>query len=1062
MSNDNKFFFEKLVEQESSSIWKPFPESYIDTGIRNPTEIPQISMKNESVHVVCKITDDFALMQQFSFDEDSLPPKVLCWNDLSALDIKMATKTVKAGLENEYKYIIPDLSITFQSVSLGNSDPLPIPFERNPDLLIYHILDPALTQKSRITPVPVQSQKIKISKSITQLKEIGDRTPPIAVQRVQQAPIHEDYSNIIRICNEIDTSAIFILDCSFSIPILRTIQEKSRSNPFIIFAATNDSLLYIPQLPCDLFTSCLLTPAKVALLWQSQSYSDIKSGLLSEIDIQLLIDLLNDSSIANDILSMLEKALESYVDKMAFDALKDNLPLFNSVFRQSSLISRLFSNFMFAVRIMKSVSTSPASSPQLPDLSNDPLWDSFSLQVDRALYSIKESMKPYPRKLFSYNDLLEEHLNRLESWLLFPKKDRQPPDELPYLPLLLNSSTFFEKTISFCSKFVGISRNTTTSFLYTKSFPILTSILSNQNSILEKSPLTIASFSFVIVNCLLLSPSLMTFFENNIEFWLETIKSDSEELQTASLCCLLLFSNSIGKIELYKEKKLNELLLNFVNHKSSNIRTLSHLILSSMSIGFDLPNFKINEEHSPQCRAAIINRISSTMENEILDERLKLELFFCLILSLNDPYPLVREESIIAISKAIEKEDNSFLNSLYQYIREWKDEKANNPIVTLLGHELQILQYEPSPKVNKKLNSFFEFLDLIFRGESLTKLHSNLSYGSLSRISKSIFLDLPPPNFTANTLTIKSTLIGQPTISPSGLFACGDINGLLYCQTTTNSSPNFIKPFDFFNSQQNIIDTPEIFQSLINERFKSKQTIQYLTFIDDLRILSVSNRSQVTVINFNYPDDPESAFWMSPPDTCSNILTDYNHKTFQIINSTGSSIAHIFDLERQQNIEDIRLPRIKTTSLQWLKPYSTLFYIAQDNITFFDSRTKNNISSIKNFGNDLISGNSSLSMPLYFSFGNKKGEIFMYDLRMMKEVSYHNIGYPLKQFDVHKQLPFAVALSNSFYSISFENGSMILEDQDLNYNPNSFALHNSELSCAVRIDNRIDCIIVDY
>ena len=80
MSTGWKENLDALIDQESGAAWRPFPQHYVDTRYHGDTEIPQITLTNPSVHVICKRTDDFATMQQFEVDEESLPPKVLCWN----------------------------------------------------------------------------------------------------------------------------------------------------------------------------------------------------------------------------------------------------------------------------------------------------------------------------------------------------------------------------------------------------------------------------------------------------------------------------------------------------------------------------------------------------------------------------------------------------------------------------------------------------------------------------------------------------------------------------------------------------------------------------------------------------------------------------------------------------------------------------------------------------------------------------------------------------------------------------------------------------------------------
>ena len=175
----------------------------------------------------------------------------------------------------------------------------------------------------------------------------------------------------------------------------------------------------------------------------------------------------------------------------------------------------MFANFLFAVRMMKSVSTRPMSVPVMPDLTYHPLWDSFDLQVDRALYSIKENLNPTPTNIFSYNELLREQLKKLETWLWFPARKRPSPDELPFIPQLLSNPEFFPPTIKFCAQYLQISHDCIQIFLKTKTFPLLPKLMNNETL---RDNQSIAYYSFVIVNCILFDTSLKEYFEDDVDY----------------------------------------------------------------------------------------------------------------------------------------------------------------------------------------------------------------------------------------------------------------------------------------------------------------------------------------------------------------------------------------------------------------------------------------------------------------------------------------------------------------------------------------------------------------
>lgn len=1063
MSTGWKENLDALIDQESGAAWRPFPQYYVDTRYHGDTEIPQITLTNPSVHVICKRTDDFATMQQFEVDEESLPPKVLCWNDISALDIGMARATVEMSFEKEYRDLVDDVTIEFQSVSADNAAPVTVP--SSADIVVCHILDPTMSRKGRTMPVAAPSLVSRSKSQPANLKSAHGSS--VTAPRI---PIHEDLVNLQKLRDGIKQPTIFIFDCSFANRALEKLKPDMNAEdlegnvPFIAFAASRDALLYTPQLPCDLFTSCLLTPAKVALLCQSQSYSDIGSGLLSEIDIQTLIDMLNNSSVANTMLSMLESALSAYVDRMALDKLRTKeRQLFDDVFRRDPLTARLFANYLFAVRIMKMVSTRPLSYPAIPvrilkALTNHPLWDAFDLQIDRALYSLKESLNPKPKKIFSEAELLEEQFSRLDVWLQFPKTNRPSPDELPFLVLLLTDSAFSTRALRFCAQYLHISRGAVEDFLHTKAFPILPSLLSNG---LLKDSSSIADFSYVILNCCLCASSLKASFEGKVDFWLENVVTDNEELRTACLCCLLLFSTSPGTIDRYREKKLDTLLKELSSSDNVNIRTISHMILSKMGVPLDMPMKKIASEKAPIGRAALVARIATTLEMLEKDDPSRTELIFDLLVSLNDCCPLVREEALVSLSRVIACESSEFLSSLSAYFDDWRDDKANNPSVTLIGHELQILQFEPSRRVIARLTDFVNFLTSLLHGSQNTEpLVSNLDNSCLTKIAQSSANNLLPPILASKEMVSETPLVGSPVISPSGLFACGTSAGKIMCQRMEGGDLTY----DYFTCGIEMPDLSPMFGHLLDCRRRGPPVACYMTYIDDTKLMAVSNRSQVIVIDANIPDDTETAFWMTPPDVCSDIIVDYNHKTFQLLHSTGTSLAHVFDLETQQKSLDIRLPRLVTRKMQWIKPFSPLFWVAQDDLLIYDVRSKSQVTSFIGGGNKLIGCNVSNAASSYLMTGYEDGLVAMIDFRMMTRVGEQDLKKPLTQFEVHPLLPFCAGTTvDSLRSFSFESGTLEPpEEQTIDFPLNGFTLHPTEASCAMRSRYQVQSVVIDY
>ena len=753
--NNWKETIENLVEEESNSPLKLFPDNFINSRLLQQVDIQQISFFDENIKILCKITDNFSNFHQYNYDDESIPPKVLCWTDISTVDSKTAKNYVKTGITKEYNHIIKNFDIYFQSVSIGNHDPLPFLYNNN-DLIILHILDPSLTIKPRYNP-NTNTTLMKVSHSLSHLKDLSQ---VLVDSPILTSPIHEDLDSMRRFCHQFPDKSIFIFDFSFAKRSFNIIlQEKPQS---IVFGASSDVLRYSSQIPSDLFTSCLLTPAQVALLWQSQQYSDIKSGILSDIDIQSLIYILNDSPKTLNILNILEICLESCVEQMVSLTLENNPNLFFTCFRSSKILSKLFINFIFSTRILHSYSMNPFSYPELPDFSNHFLWDAFDVHVDQTLYLLKESIKPTPNNFISLKSILLEQLTILESWLWFPNKNRTPPDELQYIAPLLEIDEFFSRTIKFCSEFLKISNNFVITFLNTKAFSAIPKIFSNKSRLNNLNEDICSDISFIVINCLLVSSSLSNYFLNDIDFWLKNCKSNNNNLKIASLCCLLFFSQFPDKIDLYQLNNLNEYLETLINSNIINIRALSHLILSKMNIKMEITPGLISTEKSPLVRATLISRFIITLNSF---ENIPNDILFELTSLSNDLDNLVREETIIALSHSIFKESTQ----LSQQICEYCSGIINNSfqyLVPLIGNQIKILTFDTSPRVLERLIEFMNFITSKSENKILPLPISNIYNSCLSKISRNRNVELEPLAFFERKLIINdnNNLIGKPNL----------------------------------------------------------------------------------------------------------------------------------------------------------------------------------------------------------------------------------------------------------------------------------------------------------
>ena len=1016
---------DSLIESESQLEWRPFPEQYMTKPAPPPIHSKQIS-PYPSVHVIAKVTDDLTVHENYTQDEESIPPRVFCWNDISTLDLRVASKTVRGALETEYRGLIEDMTIEFESAKKGAKG------RDDAELVICHLLDPTPTQ----TKITTRISKIASSFSDNQVN---------AMKRLERKglsmPRLVNDDSLIAMLESVSCPVIFILDCSLVGRTITRLVETGKD--FVVFGATNESIPFAPQLPCDLFTSCLLTPARIAMLTQTHGYDDLRCGILTPVQLPDFISMLNKSTnYLKEVLAFLECALEQVADRIAFETM--SIDLFSKLFRGDPLTAKLYYNFMFACRVMRYVSTTPVSYPAIPgdsDMMNHPLWDSFDFQVDRALYSLRSN----PNERFTLNMFLEEQMTQLESWIRFPRDNRKMPDELSALSMLIASPMFVKRAVRFSAQFLSISPTTTQTFVATRAFPALVDLI---GKIDESDAELLADFSFAVATCCIMCPELKSYVVDKRSFWQKfVLNSEFEPLIVSCLCCLMLFGSC---------EEVTDKLVTLTKHESPRVRTLSHLLLARMNVGLALPIKKASEENDPLARAAFVSRITTTIKSAGLDDRNSLELFYDLMMSLNDGFQYVREEALVALSHALKTKKALDFNLFKEYISDWDEEKvAADALVTLLAHQIRIVFFEPSKLVRSRYMSFLSFFADILDDKDPEPLESSLGESSLSEILQhSTQIDEDPIAVVPKALASSSDkLCGRPAFSPAGLLACSDVTGKIYYQ-----SPLHTRIYDFFNSDTDEMTVPTRFKSLTNSLNSSNVRVEHLAFIDDTKILAISNRSQVVVVDSDNAHDSICSFWMAAPDNTTEILADYNPQTYRIVEATGAVTAGIFDLETQKRCRDIRIDRCKSSLLEWYKPFSHLFYVAQTGLTIYDERMKDSekIVTIPDLGVDLVGANASFSMPLYLICGHKSGTVSMWDLRKMSSLSNSAHKKQLQQFEVHKHLPFAFGLcDSSMFTISYGDGELTPHYHNMKFPVRNFALHSSETTCALRSSNRV-------
>ncbi|KAF9535610.1 hypothetical protein CPB83DRAFT_842046 [Crepidotus variabilis] len=150
--------------------------------------------------------------------------------------------------------------------------------------------------------------------------------------------------------------------------------------------AANETLPTCPELPADLFTSCLTSPIDIAL-----RYFVINHHLPSPISTDMLTQLPGDLKDRRTPLGELNWIFAAITDTIAWTTFSRET--FTRLYRCDLLISSLFRNFLLAERIMKNYHCTPHTYPPLPATNTHPLWATWDLAVDACLRQLSELLE---------------------------------------------------------------------------------------------------------------------------------------------------------------------------------------------------------------------------------------------------------------------------------------------------------------------------------------------------------------------------------------------------------------------------------------------------------------------------------------------------------------------------------------------------------------------------------------------------------------------------------------------------------------------------------------------
>ncbi|CAG7854180.1 Target of rapamycin complex 1 subunit mip1 {ECO:0000305/PubMed:18076573} Short=TORC1 subunit mip1 [Serendipita indica DSM 11827] len=191
-----------------------------------------------------------------------------------------------------------------------------------------------------------------------------------------------------------------------------------------------ETLPMAPDMPADMFTSCLTSPIEMALRFYYLHQSPPPG-----VTLDMLHEVPGDLKDRRTPLGELNWIFTAVTDTIAWTSFPR--PIFKRLFRQDLLVAALFRNFLLAERVMRNYHCTPHTIPALPSTATHPLWAAWDRSLEDIIKQLPDLIKsanppkqptleimegkPYIPTPFKYeykpSSFFTDHLTAFEHWM---------------------------------------------------------------------------------------------------------------------------------------------------------------------------------------------------------------------------------------------------------------------------------------------------------------------------------------------------------------------------------------------------------------------------------------------------------------------------------------------------------------------------------------------------------------------------------------------------------------------------------------------------------------------
>nr|XP_048674809.1 regulatory-associated protein of mTOR isoform X7 [Caretta caretta] len=452
----------------------------------------------------------------------------------------------------------------------------------------------------------------------------------------------------------------------------------------------NELLPMIPDLPADLFTSCLTTPIKIALRWFCMQKSvRLVPGVTLDL-IEKIPGRLNDRRTP---LGELNWIFTAITDTIAWNVLPRDL--FQKLFRQDLLVASLFRNFLLAERIMRSYNCTPVSSPRLPPTYMHAMWQAWDLAVDICLSQLPTIIEE--GTAFRHSPFFAEQLTAFQVWLTMGVENRNPPEQLPIVLQVLLSQVHRLRALDLLGRFLDLGPWAVSLALSVGIFPYVLKLL--QSSARELRPLLVFIWAKILAVDSSCQADLVK--DNGHKYFLSVLADPympaEHRTMTAFILAVIVNSYNTGQ-EACLQGNLIAICLEQLNDPHPLLRQWVAICLGRIWQNFDSARwcgvrdsaheklYSLLSDPIPEVRCAAVFALGTFVGNsaERTDHSTTIDHNVAMMLAqlINDGSPVVRKELVVALSHLVVQYESNFCTVALQFMEEEKNYPLPSPATT--------------------------------------------------------------------------------------------------------------------------------------------------------------------------------------------------------------------------------------------------------------------------------------------------------------------------------------------------------------------------------------------